>query len=86
MTKWIRTGLLVAILLFAASTAPLSPVAAAEQKATVSGATDVSARRHYRHTHYRYAYRPYYYGRPSYYAPAPFLPIPPFFGYGWEGW
>jgi hypothetical protein len=50
-------------------------------------ATDLSARRHLRHTHaaYRPIY-PSYYGRPSLYAPAPFLPIPPLFGYGWEWW
>ena len=59
-------------------------------------ATDLSARRRYRH-HYRYAYRPhyrpyyypqpYYYARPYYYRPYPYdAPAPFFFGFGFGPW
>jgi hypothetical protein len=73
----------------AAQAAPATAGATAAKSARVVSASDVSARRHYRH--YRYAYRPnspypMYYGRPVYYAPALFLPIPPLWGYGWEWW
>jgi len=49
-------------------------------------ATDVTARRRYRH-HYRYAYRPYdrphYYDRPYSYRPYPYnAPVPFFLGLG----
>ena len=88
MTKGIGSALLATTLMVAIS-AQLSPAAAGAgvQSVQILKTTDVSARRHDRHT--RYAYRPYYptyYARPYYYAPAPFLPIPPLFGYGWEWW
>ena len=91
MPRWISGAVLAAALTLSVG-ATTSSAAAAQgevQKATTSGATDVRARRHYRHDRYRDAYRPYYPyydGRPTYYAPAPFFPIPPLFGYGWEWW
>lgn len=63
----------------------INPAAAASpqikmQIAGASGATDLGARRYYRH-HYRYDdrpyYRPQYYARPYYYRPYPYyLPAP----------
>jgi hypothetical protein len=55
-----------------------------------SQATDISARRHYRH-YYRYGYRPYYrpyyYARPYYYRPYPYYaPAPFIFGFGFGPW
>ncbi len=62
----------------------------ASQTANSPEATDLSARRRYRH-HYRYAYRPvyrpYYYERPYYYRPYPYdAPAPFFFGLGFGPW
>jgi hypothetical protein len=63
-----------------AGLAAIQPAAAASPRAGVheidaSKATDLSARRRYRH-HYRYGYRryyrPYYYARPTYYRPYPY--------------
>jgi hypothetical protein len=63
-----------------AGLAATQPAAAASPKAgvqaiDVSKATDLSARRRYRH-HYRYIYRgyhrPYYLARPTYYRPYPY--------------
>ena len=78
-----------ATFLFAGS-ATINPALAAApqvkaQTAGVSDATDVSARRYYRH-HYRYGYRPYYrpyyYARPYYYRPYPYYTPAPFtFGF-----
>ena len=59
-------------------------------------ATDLSARRYYRH-HYHYGYRPYYrpysqpyyYARPTYYRPYPYsapAPFPLGFGFGPSWW
>ena len=46
------------------------------------GATDFSARRHYRR-YYRHVYRPHYYARPYYYRPYPYYAPAPFpFGFG----
>ncbi len=67
------------------------PAAAASPKVGVerldtSKATDLSARRHYRH-HYRYGYVPYYYARPTYYRPYPYhTPAPFTFGFGFGPW
>jgi response regulator of citrate/malate metabolism len=90
MRTLIKTAMLAATLTLSVL-APVAPAVAetAAKKAQTAGASDVSARRYYRHE--RYAYRPnvpytMYYGRPVYYAPAPFLPIPPLWGYGWEWW
>jgi hypothetical protein len=91
MTKWIGAAIAAVGLMFsgaaaigpAAAATPLQAVAQAPQ---AWSATDLSARRRYRH-HYRYAYRPYYrpyyYDRPYYYAPAPFFP---FLGLGYGPW
>ena len=72
-----------------AGLAVIQPAAAASPKTGVhasnaSQATDLSARRRYRH-HYRYAYRryyrPYYLARPTYYRPYPYYAAP-YYGYG----
>jgi len=68
----------------------------ASQTANSPEATDLSARRRYRH-HYRHVYRPYYrpyyyarpyyYERPYYYRPYPYYaPAPFFFGFGFGPW
>jgi hypothetical protein len=99
MTKWFGPALLAVTLMFGGSTAinpaAAAPLPAAVQKPQASKATDISARRRYRH-YYRYGYRPYYrpyyYARPYYYQPYPYYapyyaPAPfPFgfgFGFGW---
>jgi hypothetical protein len=88
MAKWIGIGALAATLTLSFSTV-ISPVAAASaavQKGTISGASHVSARGHYRHHQYVYhPYYPYRYGHPYYYSPGPFVPFPsPLPGNGWE--
>jgi len=91
MTWRIGAAALVATLTLPVSAA-ISPVAAASaavQKTIASGASDVSAVRHYRRAHVHYAYHPYYpyyLGRPYYYSPGPFLlfPSPP--DGGWGSW
>jgi len=74
----------------AALAAPARFKTAASQTANSPKATDLSARRRYRH-HYRYAdrpvYRPYYYDRPYYYRPYPYdAPLPFFLGFGFGPW
>ena len=98
MTRWFGPALLAVTLMFgspiAVKSAIAAPVHATVQKSEAPKATDISARRYYRH--YRYAYRPYYrryyYARPYYYRPYPYYapyyaPAPfPFgfgFGFGW---
>lgn len=95
MTRWFGPALLAVTLMFGGSTAIKSATAAPFQAtAQKSQATDISARRHYRHYHYRYVYRPYYrpyyYARPYYYRPYPYYapyyapaPFPFAFGFGW---
>ena len=92
MMKWIATAALTVTLLFAVSLfvgptiVPSAAAAPAEiQQAHALQATDLSARRRYRHRHL-YAYRPYYpyyYGHPYYYSPGPFLL--PWFD-AWNSW
>ena len=87
MTRWIGTASLAAALTLSTAISPIAAASAAEQKATTSGTTDVSAHRNDRHHHYHYVYHPYYpyrYGRPYYYSPGPLLllPAPP----GWDSW
>jgi hypothetical protein len=68
----------------------IDPAAAASAQikaktAGASGATDLGARRYYRHHRYGYRpyYRPHYYARPYYYRPYPYyLPVPFVFGFG----
>jgi hypothetical protein len=74
--------------------ATIDQAAAAPQakSAVAQGATDIGARRYYRHHHYRHygyrpyyrpAYQPYYYARPHYYRPYPYYAPAPFpFGLG----
>jgi hypothetical protein len=91
MTKWIGAAIVALSLMFNGAAA-IGPAAAATPSQAVAqapqawNATDLSARRRYRH-HNRYAYRPYYrpyyYDRPYYYAPAPFFP---FLGLGYGPW
>lgn len=86
MMKWIGVaGLAAFILIFGGHVGCFTAKAqAAVQKLQAREATDLSARRRYRHYHYHhYAYRPYYYGGPYYYGPGPFFPFVPFFGFGW---
>lgn len=100
MRRWFGPALLAVTLMFGGSTAinpaAAAPVQAAAQTPAMPKATDISARRHYRHYHYRYVYRPYYrpyyYARPYYYRPYPYYapyyapaPFPFAFGFGW-GW
>jgi hypothetical protein len=96
MKKWIGAAILAATLMFAGP-ATIRSVAASPSvgasAAHASKATDLSARRHYRHYHrygYRRYYRPYYpsyYGRPYYYQPYPYYAPPPFtFGFGFGPW
>jgi hypothetical protein len=96
MTKWFGAAILVATLMLAGPAAIKSAAASpsAGVSAThVSKATDLSARRRYRHYHrygYRRYYRPYhpsYYARPYYYRPYPYYAPPPFtFGFGIGPW
>jgi hypothetical protein len=101
MMRWFGPALLAVALMFGGPTAIKSAAAAPLQaavQAPQSKATDISARRYYRHYHYRYRYgyrpyyRPYYYGRPYYYRPYPYYapyyaPPPPFvFGFGFGPW
>jgi hypothetical protein len=94
MTKWIGAAILALALMLGGSAA-INPAAAAPSQAAVqkpesSQATDLGARRRYRH-HYRYgyrpSYRPYYYDRPSYYRPYPYYaPVPFPLGFGFGPW
>jgi ribulose kinase len=95
MRTLIGAAVVAGVLAFAGPAAINSAAAAAPQmKAETAGssdATDVSARRHYRH-YQRYGYnqlydryRPYpsYYARPHYYRPYPYYAPAPFvFGFG----
>jgi len=90
MTRWIGAGVLTLTLMLGGSAAmghaAAAPLQAALQNPQAWKATDLSARRRYRHrTRYAYRpyYRPYYYDRPTYYAPAPFFP---FLGLGYGPW
>jgi hypothetical protein len=95
MTKWIGAAML-ALTLMLGSSAAMNPAAAAAlsqaavQKPESSQATDLGARRRYRHHDrygYRPSYRPYYYDRPSYYRPYPYYAPAPFpFGVGFGTW
>ena len=88
--KTLMCAVLVASLFALAGPAAVDPAAAASQvkvQTAGSGATDLSARRYYRHRHYHYGYRPYYqpyyYARPYYYRPYPYYaPAPFMFGFG----
>jgi hypothetical protein len=90
MTRWIGAAVLALTLVLGGSAAmgpaTAAPLQVAPQNPQPWKATDLSARRRYRH-HTRYAdrpyYRPYYYDRPYYYAPAPFFP---FLGLGYGPW
>ena len=93
MTKWIGAAILALTLMLGGSTAINSAAAAqlsaAVQKPQSLQATDLSARRHHRHTRYGYRpySRPYYYGRPDYYRPYPYdAPVPFPFGFGFGPW
>jgi hypothetical protein len=93
MTKWIGGVALAAfIVIFGGHLGGCftTKAQAAVQKLQTQVATDLSARRRYRHYHhYRHAYWPYHYYRPYhyYYAPpysywnGPFFPFP---GFGWD--
>ncbi len=93
MTKWIGGAALAAfIVIFGGQLGVCftSKAHAEVQKLHTQVATDLSARRRYRHYHHnRYAYWPYHYYRPYhyYYAPpgyywnGPFFPFP---GFGWD--
>lgn len=92
MLKWIAAAaltvtLLFSGLLFVGLTVPPSAAAApaAIHEAHRSKATDIGARRRYRHRPlYAYhPYYPYYYGHPYYYSPGPFLL--PWFD-AWNSW
>ena len=93
MTKWIGAAILALTLMLGGSAA-IDPAAAASQAAVQkpesSQATDLGARRRYRHHDrygYRPSYRPYYYDRPSYYRPYPYYAPAPFpFGFGFGPW
>jgi hypothetical protein len=89
MTKWIAAAMLAFTLTFAGPAA-INPAAAAPSKVAAQKpqtwrATDLSARRRYRHhplfadRAYAGPYFPSYYDRPYYYAPAPFVSLN--FGY-----
>jgi hypothetical protein len=91
MTKWFGAAMLAAILMFAGPVAIKSAAASPSVGASpthVSKATDLSARRRYRH--YRRYYRPYYpsyYARPYYYQPYPYYAPAPFtLGFGFGPW
>ncbi len=94
MTKWIGAAVLALTLMLVGSAATnpaaAAPLQAAVQKPGSMQATDLSARRRYRHDR-RYGYRPYsrpfYYDRPSYYRPYPYDAPAPFpFGFGFGPW
>ena len=78
MLKWIAAAAVltahVAVCWLALAPAALA-APTAMQEAHASKATDISARRRYRHRHlYVYhPYYPYYYGHTYYYSPGPFL-------------
>ena len=96
MKTWIG-GAVIAAGLALLGPAAMGSAAATDSKAGIhaieaSKATDLSARRRYRH-HYRYVYRryyrPYYYDRPYYYRPYPYYAPAPFsfgFGFGFGPW
>jgi hypothetical protein len=96
MTKWISAAILALTMMLGGSAA-INPAAAAPSQAAVQKpgalqATDLSARRRYRH-YYRYGYRPYhrpyYYDRPYYYRPYPYYAPATFpfgFGFGFGPW
>jgi len=94
MTKWIGAAIL-ALTLTLGGSAAINPAAATQLQAAMPKpeslqATDLSARRRYRH-YSRYGhrpyYRPYYYDRPSYYRPYPYYAPAPFtFGFGFGPW
>jgi hypothetical protein len=80
MLKWIAAAALAVTmlcpgLLFLTVAPSAAAAPAANQEAHASKATDLGARRRYRHRHlYAYhPYYPYYYGHPYYYSPGPFL-------------
>jgi hypothetical protein len=91
MMKWIAAAAFVVALLLAAlfASSVVAPQALAApavvQKGQALQATDVGARRRYRHRHlYAYhPYYPYYFGHPYYYSPGPFLL--PWFD-AWNSW
>jgi hypothetical protein len=94
MKRLIGAALVAGALWFAGPWATSQAAAATPQvkarTSVISGATDLSARRHYRrHYHYGYRpydrpyYQPYYYARPYYYRPYPYYAPAPFpFGLG----
>jgi hypothetical protein len=90
MKRWIGAAIVVGVVALAGPASAKSVTAAqlqaAPQKAHARQATDISARRYYRHYHhygYRPYYRPYYYARPYYYRPYPYYAPAPFtFGFG----
>ena len=92
MTKWIGGVALAAfIVIFGGHLGGCftTKAQAAVQKLQTQVATDLSARRRYRHyPHHRHAYWPYhYYGLTLLLRPSVFLldgPFFPFPGYGWE--
>jgi hypothetical protein len=94
MTKWIGAAILALTLMLGGSNAinpaAAAPLPAAVQKPGSMQATDLSARRRYRHYHrygYRPYYQPYYYARPNYYRPYPYYAPAPFpFGFGFGPW
>jgi hypothetical protein len=94
MTKGIGAAILALALMLGGSAAinpaAAAPLRAAVQKPESSQATDLAARRRYRHHDrygYRPPYRPYYYDRPSYYRPYPYVAPAPFpFGFGFGPW
>ena len=92
MTKWIGAATLALTLVLGGSAAinPAAASQAAVQKPGALQATELSARRRYRHYArygYRPYYRPYYYDRPSYYRPYPYYAPAPFaFGFGFGPW
>jgi hypothetical protein len=93
MAKWIGAAVLALTLMLGGSAAinpaAAAPLPAAVQKPQSLQATDLSARRRYRHTRYGYHpySRPYYYGRPDYYRPYPYYAPAPFpFGFGFGPW
>jgi hypothetical protein len=93
MKRLVGAALVAAAVTFAGPATIDQATAAPQAKAksvAAQGATDISARRHYRrHYHaygyrpYRPYYRPYYYARPYYYRPYPYYAPAPFpFGFG----
>ncbi len=94
MRTLIGAAVVAGVLAFAGPAAINSAAASPQMKAQTAGpsaATDISARRHYRHYqhdgYYRLydRYRPYpsYYARPHYYRPYPYYaPAPFIFGFG----